>query len=120
MGTLTNSTHRQFSHSTSTPPASSPIAPPPAETAAKTPKARLRSGPSRNVVLTRERAVGEAMAPPTPWRARAARSWPSFWASPPSSEASTNSSTPQTNIRRLPRMSPVRPPSSSSPPKVRV
>ncbi len=120
MGTLTNSTHRQFSHSTSMPPASRPIAPPPAETAAKTPKARLRSGPSRKVVLIRARDVGEAMAPPTPWRARAPRSWPEFWANPPSREASTKSSTPKTKTRRRPRMSPARPPSSSRPPKVRV
>ena len=74
IGTLTKSTQRQFSHSTSIPPASSPMAPPPAETAAKTPNARLRSGPSRKVVLIRASEVGEAMAPPTPWRARAARS----------------------------------------------
>lgn len=75
IGTLTKSTHRQFSHSTRMPPASSPIAPPPAETAANTPNALLRFGPSRNVVLISARDVGDAMAPPTPWRARAARSW---------------------------------------------
>lgn len=46
MGTLTKSTQRQSSHSVSMPPASSPMAPPPAETAAKTAKARFRSGPS--------------------------------------------------------------------------
>lgn len=74
MGTLTNSTHRQFSHSTRMPPASSPIAPPPADTAANTPKARLRSGPSRKVVLIRASDVGEAIAPPTPCSARAASS----------------------------------------------
>lgn len=99
---------------------SRPIAPPPAETAAKTPNARLRSGPSVNVVVIRASAVGEAMAPPTPWKARAASNWPESWESPPSREATAKSTTPNMKTRRLPRMSPVRPPSSSSPPKVRV
>ena len=66
MGTLTNSTQRQFSQSVSMPPASRPIAPPPAETAANTPNARFRSGPSGNVVAIRASDVGEAIAPPTP------------------------------------------------------
>lgn len=120
MGTFTNSTHRQSSHSTSMPPASSPMALPPAETAANTPNALLRSGPSRKVVVISDRAVGEAMAPPTPWSARAASNCQDSWESPPSSEASTKSSTPKMKTRRRPRMSPSRPPSSSSPPKVSV
>ncbi|EST34246.1 hypothetical protein M878_10850 [Streptomyces roseochromogenus subsp. oscitans DS 12.976] len=40
IGTLTNSTRRQSSQSVSMPPTSRPIAPPPADTAANTPKAR--------------------------------------------------------------------------------
>ncbi len=120
MGTLTNRTQRQSSHSTSTPPASSPIALPPAETAANTPKARLRSGPSRKVVVISDRAVGEAIAPPTPWRERAASNCQPSWESPPSSEANTKRSTPKMKTRRRPRMSPSRPPSSSRPPKVSV
>jgi hypothetical protein len=48
------------------------MAPPPAETAAKTPNARFRSGPSGNVVVMSASEVGDAIAPPTPWRARAA------------------------------------------------
>ncbi len=120
MGTLTKRTHRQSSHSTSIPPASSPIALPPAETAANTPKALFRSGPSRKVVVISDRAVGEAMAPPTPWSERAASSCQDSWESPPSSEARTKSSTPKMKTRRRPRMSPSRPPSSRSPPNVRV
>ncbi len=84
MGTLTKSTHRQSSHSVSMPPASSPMAPPPAETAAKTPKARLRSGPSGNVVVMSASEVGEAIAPPMPCSTRAASSCHGSWASPPS------------------------------------
>ena len=45
------------------------MAPPPAATAPKTPKARLRSGPSAKLVVIRASEVGEAMAPPTPCRA---------------------------------------------------
>ena len=74
MGTLTKSTQRQSSHSVSMPPASRPIAPPPAETPANTPNARLRSGPSWKVVVISASEVGEAIAPPTPCRARAASS----------------------------------------------
>src|SRR5215216_4631613 len=76
MGTLTNSTQRHDSHEVSIPPASRPRAPPAPATAPKTPKARLRSGPSAKLVVTRARAVGAAMAPPTPWRALAASSQP--------------------------------------------
>ncbi|MDF9808628.1 hypothetical protein M2436_007175 [Streptomyces sp. HB372] len=120
MGTLTKSTQRQSSHSTRIPPASSPIALPPAETAANTPNARLRSGPSRKVVVISDRAVGEAIAPPTPWSERAASNCQPSWDSPPSSEAKTKRSTPKMKTRRRPRMSPRRPPSSSRPPNVSV
>lgn len=120
MGMLTKKTHRQSSHSTRMPPASSPIALPPADTAANTPNARLRSGPSRKVVVMRDSAVGEAMAPPTPWSDRAASNCQESWESPPSRDANTKSRTPNMNMRRRPRMSPDRPPSSSRPPKVSV
>ncbi len=102
------------------PPSSSPMAPPAPATAENTPKARLRSGPSLKLVAISASAVGEAMAPPRPCRARAASSQAEDWATPPSSEAKLNTRTPTTNTRRRPRMSPARPPSSSSPPKVRV
>ncbi len=120
MGTLTKSTQRQSSHSVSMPPASSPIAPPPAETAANTPNARFRSGPSGKVVVMSASDVGDAIAPPTPCSARATSSCQGSWASPPSSEAAVNSRMPVMKTRRRPRMSPARPPRSSRPPKVRV
>lgn len=120
MGTLTNSTQRQSSHSVSMPPVSRPMAPPPADTAAKTPKARFLSGPSGNVVVMSAREVGDAIAPPTPCRARAASNCQGSWATPPRSEAKVNSRMPVMNTRRRPRMSPARAPSSSRPPNVSV
>ncbi|CAM5741851.1 hypothetical protein SHIRM173S_02169 [Streptomyces hirsutus] len=102
------------------PPASRPMAPPPAETAAKTPKARLRSGPSGKVVVISASEVGEAIAPPTPCSTRAASSCQGSWANPPRSEAKVNSRMPVMKTRRRPRMSPALPPRSSRPPKVSV
>jgi hypothetical protein len=120
MGTLTNSTQRHDSHEVSMPPASRPMDPPATAVAANTPKARLRSRPSAKLVVISDRAVGAAMAAPIPWRARAASSQPAEVARPPRKEASVNSRIPAVNTRRRPRMSPARPPSSSSPPKVSV
>ncbi len=120
IGTLTNSTQRHDSHEVSMPPASSPTAAPEPETAAYTPNARLRSRPSAKLVVIRASAVGEAIAPPTPCSALAASSQADEVARPPSSEARLNSRIPVMNTRRRPRMSPARPPSSSSPPKVSV
>ena len=120
MGTFTNSTQRHDSHEVSMPPASRPRAPPAPATAPNTPKARLRSGPSAKLVVIRARAVGAAMAPPTPWRARAASSQPEEVARPPRNDARVKIRIPAMNTRRRPRMSPARPPSSRSPPKVRV
>lgn len=76
------------------------MAPPPAETAANTPKARFRSGPSGKVVVIRASEVGEAIAPPTPWRARAASSCQGSWAKPPRREARVKSRIPAMNTRR--------------------
>jgi hypothetical protein len=88
--------------------------------AAYTPMARLRGDPSGNVVVARDSAVGATTAAPMPCNARAARSHSWVVASPPSSEASENTAIPATKTRRRPRMSPARPPSSSSPPKARA
>ena len=73
--------------------------------AAYTPMARLRGGPSGNVVAISDSAAGATMAPPTPCRARAPSSQASVVAKPPSSEASENRMTPAMSTRRLPRMS---------------
>ena len=102
----------------SRPPAIRPTAAPPMLMAAYTPIARLRGGPSGNVVVTRARAVGATIAPPTPCSARAASSHACEVANPPSSEATENRTMPAMKTRRRPRMSPARPPSSSRPPKV--
>src|SRR6266704_6803225 len=90
IGTLTNRTQRHDSHEVSIPPASSPIAAPDPETAANTPNARLRSRPSAKLVVISASAVGEAIAPPTPWSARQASSQADEVARPPSSEARLN------------------------------
>ncbi len=78
--------------------------------------ARLRGGPSGKVTAISDSAVGAAIAAPAPCTARAAisQAWPV--ARPPSSEASTKTSSPAIKIRRRPSRSPARPPSSSSPP----
>ena len=120
MGTFTNSTQRQLSPLVSTPPSSTPAAPPAPATAPHTPSARLRSEPSENVVVTSDRAAGDTSAAPSPWIARAPSSQASDWASPPTSEASENSTSPYMNIRRRPTRSASRPPSSRQPPNVSV
>jgi hypothetical protein len=120
MGTFTNSTQRHDSQEVRMPPASRPMAPPATATAPKTPKARLRSVPSAKLVVINDSAVGAAMAAPTPWRARAASSRPDVVARPPRKEARVKTRMPAMKVRRRPRMSPARPPSSRRPPKVRV
>ncbi len=78
----------------------------------------MRSGPSRKLVVSSASVDGAAIAAPTPCSARAASSQAGDCASPPSIEANVNSAMPATNVRRRPRMSPARAPSSSSPPKL--
>ncbi len=51
IGTLMNRIHRQLSRSVSTPPSSTPAAPPAPPIAPQIPTARLRAGPSVNVVV---------------------------------------------------------------------
>ena len=102
----------------STPPTIRPTAAPPMLIAAYTPIARLRGGPSGNVVVIRDSAAGATTAAPTPCSARAPSSHAWVVAKPPSREAAENRMMPAMNTRRLPRTSPARPPSSSRPPKV--
>ena len=120
MGTFTNSTQRQLSPLVRIPPSSTPAAPPAPATAPHTPSARLRSSPSANVVVMIDSAAGETIAAPMPCTARAAISHASDCASPPSSEASENVTSPIMNIRRRPSRSASLPPSSRKPPKVSV
>jgi len=72
------------------------------------------------VVVMIESAAGEMMAAPRPWTARAAISCASLPDRPPASEARPNRINPLMNIRRRPRRSASRPPSSRKPPKVSV
>jgi hypothetical protein len=118
IGTFTHSTHSHPSVSVSTPPRSTPAAPPLPATAPHTPSALLRSAPSLNVVVTIESAAGDRIAAPRPCTARAAISCPSVSANPPASEASANSTRPDMNTRRRPSRSAMRPPSSRKPPNV--
>ena len=120
IGTLTNSTQRQFSPLVRIPPSSTPAAPPAPATAPQMPSARLRSAPSANVVVMIDSAAGETIAAPRPWTARAAISHVSDCARPPASEASENTTSPSMNIRRRPSRSAIRPPSSKKPPNVSV
>jgi hypothetical protein len=117
IGTLTSSTQRQDSHVVIAPPATSPSGLPIDAIAVYAPRARARGGPSANVAAISDSAAGDAPAAPTPCSARQTSSCHSSWASPPSSDAMLNSTSPATNTRRRPRMSPARPPSSSRPPK---
>ena len=120
IGTLTNSTQRQLSPLVRIPPSSTPAAPPAPATAPQIPSARLRSGPSANVLVTIDSAAGETIAAPMPWTARAAISHASDCARPPSSDASENTISPSMNILRRPSRSAIRPPSSRKPPNVSV
>src|SRR6202035_1357366 len=87
IGTLTNSTQRQFRPLVRIPPNSTPAAPPAPTIAPQTPSARLRSAPSAKVVVRIDSAAGETIAAPRPWTARAASRHPSDWGTPPANAA---------------------------------
>ena len=76
--------------------------------------------PSRNVVVSSASVDGAAIAAPTPCTARAPSSQAADGASPPASDAAVNSAIPITSMRRRPRRSPARAPSSKRPPNVSV
>src|SRR6266550_1293455 len=100
-----------------TPPSRRPSAPPPAETAEYTPRARLRAFPSANVSASNDRAVGATTAPPIPCTTRAMMSIVEVVARPPANEPMVKRSVPPMNMRRRPYRSPARPPSRRRPPK---
>jgi hypothetical protein len=118
-GRLMKNTHGQLAYSISNPPASTPTAAPAPAIAAQIPSARLRSAPWKVVVIIAS-AAGDSSAAPTPWAARPAIRVVPPWARPEASEARVNRPSPARNIRRRPRVSASRPPSSSSPPKQSV
>ena len=83
-------------------------------------RARWRWRPSGKVLAMSDRAVGEATAAPAPCSARAATSQAWSVAKPPANEATVKTAMPTTNMRRRPKTSPLRPPSSSRPPKLKA
>src|SRR3954447_2189627 len=117
-GTLIHSPHRHEIQSVSMPPRIRPTLPPPPATAPYAASARMRSGPSRKFVVRSASEDGAAIAAPTLWSARAPSSHACVCASPPTKDATVNSAMPAMNVRRRPRMSPMRAPSSSRPPNV--
>src|SRR5919198_440996 len=75
-GTLMKKIHDQLSALVSAPPSKTPAAPPLPDAAPQIPSARLRSRPSRKVVVRIESAAGESIAAPSPCSARNAISDP--------------------------------------------
>ena len=82
------------------------------------PIAFARSACSVKSVITSESATAATSAPPSPCTARAATSCPCEVESPQASDAAVKSPIPIRNMRRCPKRSPSRPPSSRKPPKV--
>jgi hypothetical protein len=73
--------------------------------AAQMPSARLRSSPSSKTTVSSDRAAGDMSAPPRPCTRRATMSRPRLPASPPSSEATANSTAPKRKTVRRPSRS---------------
>src|SRR5947209_17297636 len=94
--------HDQLRALVSAPPRSTPAAPPLPEAAPQMPSARLRSLPSRNVVVRMDSAAGDNSAAPRPCRDRKTMSEPSDQAKPSSSDATVNTANPERNSRRRP------------------
>ena len=112
IGTLTVKIQCQSTDWTSAPPSSRPSEPPEVTTNMYAPMAFTRSSTRGKSVAIRARITEVAIAPPKPWRNRAAisASWDS--ASPQASEATVKMAVPARNTRLRPRRSPRRPASS--------
>ena len=120
IGTLTKRIQRHDRYWVSSPPNRAPAAPPPAATALHTPNALARARWSVNVTVRMVSVAGDRMAAPTPWSERAAIRVAWSVANPPSRLAAVKRPSPTRKMRRRPYRSASRPPSSSSPPKVRA
>ena len=118
-GRLRKKIARHETYSASAPPTTGPIASASADTPAQVPIALPRSS-AGNVTVMIERVAGIMNAAPTPWTARNATSqaWPG--AKPIAALDSANTTTPNRNILRRPKMSPRRPPVTSSTANVSV
>ena len=99
------------------PPSSRPIEPPEEATKPKTPIAFAWSRGAGNIVTIMPRITAEVSAPLTPCRKRAPISMPWVSETAQSSDENVNALRPMRKIRRWPIRSPMRPDSSSSPPK---
>src|SRR6516165_10295949 len=108
---------RQDRYSVSSPPSSSPTAPPAPAIAPYTPNALPRSAGSVNVTVSVDSAAGASIAPNAPCKPRPITSIAKPVAAPPSADAAAKPTRPMISIRRRPTRSDIRPPSSSSPPK---
>ena len=117
---FTNRHQRQDRYSVSAPPSSRPRAAPLTTTLPKTPNARPRSSGSLNVVVRSDSAVGASSAANAPCSARAPTSTPKLWAAPPTAEATAKPIRPTTRVGLRPRLSPIRPPTSSRLPNASV
>ena len=116
IGTLIRNASRQ-EMTVSAPPSTRPSTEPMPCIAADTASARLRAWPTAYVVAMSARPVGAATAAPVPCTARATISVTPSVASPHTSDAIVNTPTPERKARLWPMASPMRPPSSSRPPK---
>ena len=120
MTRLTNSVQRQFRYSVSSPPSSSPIAPPAPATAPYTANARFRSAGRVKVVVRALSAAGASSAPNRPCSARPPIRMPTLGAIPASAEATPNPTNPPISAFRRPNRSANRPPTSSSEPNAKA
>ena len=112
-------TNRHDATSTSQPPTNGPIAVATPPSPDQAPIARARSSGANDAWII-ARLPGVSSAPPTPCSARAAISSGAVGASPQSSDASANQTTPITKTRRRPYRSPSEPPSRISDASVSV
>ncbi len=108
-GTLTKKAQRQESRSVSRPPRTAPAVKPADIRAPLRPRARSRSGPSLNAVVSRASPAGATAAVARPWRTRAVSRTCGEVASPPSSEDSPRTTMPPTKRRLRPTRSATRP-----------
>ena len=118
-GRLIAKISRQETAWTSHPPRNGPIAVATADSPDQAPIAWPRSA-GRNDASMIARLPGVSSAPPTPCTARAPISSAALGATPQTSEATANHTTPARKIRFRPYRSPGAPANSSSPARARV
>src|SRR3989441_5297617 len=104
----------------STPPSTTPTAPPADATKPQTLMALARSAGSGKRSRITESATAWTIAPPMPWTPRAPMSSHCEVARPQASDAAVNSARPAMRTVRRPMRSAARPPRSRKPPNVRT